>query len=118
MTISQKILQIMKEKDITPKQLSLYTGISTSAISDWKYKQTTPSAEKLPKIAECLKVPVCTFFGINEKSDCNMIVHDKEILSVDTQNIFNNDAVYLAYLSLSTEDKLEVQLDIMKRSKK
>ena len=116
MTISQRILQIMKEKAVSAKKLSEYTGISTSAISDWKYKQTTPSAEKLPIIAECLNVPICKLFGINEISDCTMEFHDVST-AIESQNIFNNDAVCIAYHNLSVESQLEIQLEILKRSK-
>ena len=41
-----------------------------------------------------------------------------ELIPVEKQNIFNNMEVTNAYLSLSAEDQLEVQLDILKRSKK
>lgn len=58
MTTSQKILALMEEKNIKQKQLADFTGISTSAISDWKKKGTNPSVDKIGLIADCLGVSV------------------------------------------------------------
>ena len=48
----------MEEKHIKQKTLADYTGISTSAISDWKKKGTNPSVDKIVSISECLGVSV------------------------------------------------------------
>ena len=63
MTISQKILALMEEKNIKQKQLADYTGISTSAISDWKKKGTNPSVDKIGLIADCLGVSIDYLLG-------------------------------------------------------
>lgn len=56
MTISDRIFQIMDEKKITQKSFSESTGIPQSTISDWKKKQTNPSAEKIMIICKVLDV--------------------------------------------------------------
>ena len=56
MKISEKIFEIMKEKNITQMQLSEATGIGQSTISDWKTKGTNPSANKILPICKFLKV--------------------------------------------------------------
>lgn len=56
MTISERIFLLLREKDIKQKDFSDRTGISESTISDWKRKQTNPSADKIMKICEVLEV--------------------------------------------------------------
>lgn len=63
MTVSQRILETMENKHIKQKTLADYTGISTSAISDWKKKGTNPSVDKIVAISECLGVSVDYLLG-------------------------------------------------------
>ncbi len=56
MTISQRIFLILKEKKLKQKELAKRTGISESAISDWKKKGTNPAAENISAIADFLEV--------------------------------------------------------------
>lgn len=55
-SVTKKIFDILNEKGITQKELSDLTGISTSAISDWKHKGATPSVDKVRKICEVLNI--------------------------------------------------------------
>lgn len=56
MTISQRIFAILREKKLSQKELSQYTGISPAAISSWKSKGTNPSSDKIISICEFLEV--------------------------------------------------------------
>lgn len=56
MTISQRIFALLREKKLSQKELSEYTGISPAAISSWKSKGTNPSSDKIVKISEFLDV--------------------------------------------------------------
>ena len=47
MTISQRIFALLREKKLSQKELSEYTGISPAAISSWKSKGTNPSSDKI-----------------------------------------------------------------------
>lgn len=58
MTISQRIFALLREKKLSQKELSEYTGISPAAISSWKSKGTNPSSDKIVKISEFLDVDV------------------------------------------------------------
>lgn len=58
MTISQRIFALLREKKLSQKDLSAYTGISPAAISSWKSKGTNPSSDKIVKISEFLNVDV------------------------------------------------------------
>lgn len=54
--ISEKIFSLMKKNDLSQKEFSERTGISQSTISDWKRKNTNPSADKILKICQVLHV--------------------------------------------------------------
>lgn len=56
MKISERIFEIMDEKNISQIKLSEKTGIAQSVISDWKRKGTNPAANKIVPIAKALKV--------------------------------------------------------------
>lgn len=58
MTISQRIFSLLKSKHLSQKDLANYAGLSPAAISGWKIKNTSPSADKLIKISEFLDVSV------------------------------------------------------------
>ena len=54
--ISEKIFELILKNGMSQKEFSEETGISQSTISDWKRKGTNPSADKILKICEVLKV--------------------------------------------------------------
>ena len=56
MIISEKIFALLEQRGMSQKEFSERTGISQSTISDWKRKQTNPSADKILKICEVLQV--------------------------------------------------------------
>lgn len=56
MIISEKIFTLLEEKGMSQKDFSEKTGISQSTVSDWKRKQTNPSADKILKICDVLQV--------------------------------------------------------------
>lgn len=76
MTVSQRILEIMENKHIKQKTLADYTGISTSAISDWKKKGTNPSVDKIVAISECLGVSVDYLLGrVDEPTQYSQVTY-------------------------------------------
>ena len=56
MIISERIFQIMEEKEMQQIELSEKTGIAQSTIADWKRFKTNPSADKIMIICEALNV--------------------------------------------------------------
>ena len=56
MIISEKIFMLLEKKKMSQKEFSQRTEISQSTISDWKRKKTNPSADRILKICEVLKV--------------------------------------------------------------
>lgn len=58
MKISERIFELMDQRNMTQDDLSKRAGIAQSVISDWKTKKTNPSANKLMNIAAALEVDV------------------------------------------------------------
>lgn len=56
MQISDRIFQLLKEKNMRQTRFAKLTNISPSTISDWKTKHLNPSADKLPVIARVLEI--------------------------------------------------------------
>lgn len=56
MNISERIFSLITKRKLSQKEFSEQTGISQSTISDWKRKNTNPSADKILKICEVLQV--------------------------------------------------------------
>ena len=59
MTISQRIFALMESRGLSQKDLAKYAGISPAAITSWKKRHTTPSADKIAKIS--------AFLGVSER---------------------------------------------------
>ena len=96
MTITQRIFEIMDAKHISQITLSEQTGISTSAISAWRRKNAYPTAEKIPKIAECLGN-----------------ISDEAKIETQITNPFGSELVWKTYLMLTEKEKLEVAVFIL-----
>lgn len=62
--ITDRIFELINSKGISQRQLSELTGISTSAISDWKHKGTIPSAANVQKICKALGVEPEQIIGV------------------------------------------------------
>ena len=124
MTVSQRIFEIMKERNISQAQLSKNTGISPSTISDWKKKNTSPSSDKLSVIADFLEVSVEYLLGIGDTPTSNNVVTgssntiqngNNNVIELRAEGALtiNNPAVAEAYESLTEREKLSVQMFIL-----
>lgn len=54
--ITDRIIEILKERNIQAKRLCDYIGVSQSTFANWKNRETDPNAIFLPKIADFLNV--------------------------------------------------------------
>lgn len=68
-SVISKIFELIEKKHITQKELSDMTGISTSAISDWKHKGSMPSAANVQKICAALNVSPENLLGKHGDAD-------------------------------------------------
>jgi len=55
-TISGRIFELLKERNMSQKEFAQKTGIAESTISDWKKKKTNPVSDKILIICEVLGV--------------------------------------------------------------
>ena len=55
-TISGRIFELLKERNMSQKRFAQETGIAESTISDWKKKKTNPVSDKILIICEVLGV--------------------------------------------------------------
>lgn len=80
MTINDRIFEQMKVKKLSQKEFSKRTGISESAISDWKKKGTNPASDKILIICEVLEIsPTCLLSGTEPgSSKCDHLVISKD----------------------------------------
>ena len=101
MTISERMFQIMEEKQITQYRLSKLTGISTKTISDWRNKKTNPGADKIMVICEALQIlpeTLLTGRGRTEVSDSLPYIENAQDTTVESQLVNG-------YCSFSEEKK-------------
>ena len=56
MTISERILKVLKDRDMTQVEFAKQVGIATSTISEWKKKKTNPAADKIMNICNVLQI--------------------------------------------------------------
>ena len=98
MNISERILQLLNDKGLKQKDLALYTGISQSAISDWRKKGTNPSADKIVKICEFLNVSTDFLLtGVDKPNSKNesKLLEIYNNLTPDNQTILMAEALKL-----------------------
>ena len=50
MTISERILKVLKDRNMTQVEFAKQVGIATSTISEWKKKKTNPAAGNVLQI--------------------------------------------------------------------
>lgn len=68
MTVGERIFYLLEQKNMKQKELSDITGISTTSISNWRKRNTNPSADKILIIAKALDVtPEYLLSGITEE---------------------------------------------------
>ena len=56
MIISERILKVIKERNMTQAEFAKKVGIGNSTISEWKKKKTNPTAEKIMDICNVLQI--------------------------------------------------------------
>ena len=56
MTVSERIIKVLKERNMTQAEFAKQVGIATSTISEWKKKKTNPKADCLLSICDALEI--------------------------------------------------------------
>ena len=96
-TISGRVFELLKERNMSHKEFAQKTGIAESTISDWKKKKTNPVSDKILIICEVLGVtPYDLLSGaehIGERSRENMtyVIDKGTELGILVENYQNLD---------------------------
>ena len=85
MTIGERILELVHERDMSQKEFSDRTGIPQSTMSSWKGKKQNPSLDKLQVICDVLKVDPYYLISGTERN---------ESLNCDYLTVYRNDEEY------------------------
>jgi len=99
--ISDRIFELLNEKDISQKEFARKTEIAESTISDWKRRGCNPASEKILIISEVL--------GVSAES----------LLSgADSKGIRSNASDYMVITKDSEQGKLLECFDTLSRRDK
>ena len=95
MTVSERIIKVLKERNMTQAEFAKQVGIATSTISEWKKKKTNPTSEKIMVICKVLGVtPEWLLSGIEKngsrKSRADWYVVGKKTELGHLINAYNN----------------------------
>ena len=111
MTISERIIERLKQISMTQKEFAEIVGIQQSTISEWKKNRTNPSSDKILPICRALDVtPEWLLSGVNETrkkgSEFEYIVISRNSDAGDVLNRYNS-------LDSKTKERLKGYLDAM-----
>ena len=79
MTISERILKVLKDRNMTQADFAKQVGIATSTISEWKKRKTNPTADKIMDICNVLQItPEQLLTGKGIEDEENITVTSRE----------------------------------------
>ena len=79
MTISERILKVLKDRNMTQAEFAKQVGIATSNISEWKKRKTNPTADKIMDICNVLQItPEQLLTGKGIEDEENITVTSRE----------------------------------------
>lgn len=79
MTISERILKVLKDRNMTQAEFAKQVGIATSTISEWKKRKTNPTADKIMDICDVLQItPEQLLTGKGIEDEENITVTSRE----------------------------------------
>lgn len=90
MTISERILKVLKDRNMTQVEFAKRVGIATSTISEWKKKKTNPAADKIMNICNVLQITpeqLLTGKGIEDEEEIAAASPESRFTSYDIQLI-------------------------------
>ena len=68
--ISETLISLMREKNMTLRSLAKQSGIPLSSLSEWKKSNRNPNAEDLAKVADVMECSIhYLLFGVEDPSE-------------------------------------------------
>ena len=92
MTITERIIKLIKQRKMTQVEFARQIGIANSTISEWKKNGSCPSADKVMDICNVLKVTpeqLLTGKGIDDEEDIATSNPESRFTPYDIQIIDN-----------------------------
>ena len=78
-TSSERILKVLKDRNMTQAEFAKQVGIATSTISEWKKRKTNPTADKIMDICNVLQItPEQLLTGKGIEDEENITVTSRE----------------------------------------
>lgn len=90
MIISERIIKVLKERNMTQAEFAKQVGISTSTISEWKKRKTNPTVEKIMDICNVLQITpeqLLTGKGIEDEEEIAVASPESKFTPGDVQMI-------------------------------
>ena len=90
MIISERIIKVLKERNMTQAEFAKQVGISTSTISEWKKRKTNPTVEKIMDICNVLQITpeqLLTGKGIEDEEEIAAASPESKFTPGDVQMI-------------------------------
>ena len=90
MTVSERILKVLKDRNMTQVEFAKQVGIATSTISEWKKKKTNPAADKIMNICNVLQITpeqLLTGKGIEDEEEIAAASPESRFTPYDIQLI-------------------------------
>jgi len=85
MTTNERIFRLIAEKGITQYRLSKDIGVSEGHISDWKSGKSSPTSERLIKLAKYFGVSTDYLLGVTDNQNFSEIQSIFEQLTPEEQ---------------------------------
>ena len=92
MTITERIIKLIKQRNMTQVEFARQIGIANSTISEWKKKGACPSADKIMDICNVLEVTpeqLLTGKGIDDEAEIAATSPESRFSPYDIQIIDN-----------------------------
>ncbi|WP_242871247.1 helix-turn-helix domain-containing protein [Pseudobutyrivibrio sp. YE44] len=90
MIISERIIKVLKERNMTQAEFAKQVGISTSTISEWKKRKTNPTVDKIMDICNVLQITpeqLLTGKGIEDEEEIAAASPESKFTPGDVQMI-------------------------------
>ena len=90
MIISERILKVLKDRNMTQADFAKQVGIAPSAISEWKKRKTNPAADKIMDIWNVLQITpeqLLTGKGIEDEEELAAASTESRFTPYDIQLI-------------------------------
>ena len=88
MTISERILKVLKDRNMTQAEFAKQVGIAPSTLSEWKKRKTNPTADKIMDICNVLQITpeqLLTGKGIEDEENINVTSRESCFTPYDIQ---------------------------------